>query len=224
MEGPRRWRARPHDTEPMEDSMPDKPTCSIDGCTRVIHSRGWCHAHYKRWWRNGRPDTPHAMLMRGATPEERFRASLKRAANGCLEFTGSINRYGYGNFHISGTAYGKDRKRTGAHRFAYALAFGEIPAGMAVCHRCDNPPCCEPTHLFLGNVSQNNRDKHRKGRDARGLSHGMAKLTPDAVRMIRARYIPRDPLHNLTAIARELGVTKHTVQQVASGHTWRHVQ
>jgi hypothetical protein len=75
--------------------------------------------------------------------------------SGCWEWTGYLKK-GYG-----WTGAGL------AHRKAYALAFGAIPAGMLVCHRCDNPRCCNPAHLWLGTNGDNIRDMARKGR-ARG--------------------------------------------------------
>ena len=83
----------------------------------------------------------------------------------CWEWQGrrGISRYGkpdYGVFKCGGTAYL-------AHRVAYHLFQGEIPPGLLVCHHCDNPACCNPTHLWLGTIFENNRDRSLKGRTAR---------------------------------------------------------
>lgn len=75
----------------------------------------------------------------------------------CAEWTGRRNRGGYGLTRACG-------KPLLAHRQAWAIAFGPIPDGLCVLHRCDNPPCCEPTHLFLGTRADNMRDMALKGR------------------------------------------------------------
>ena len=80
----------------------------------------------------------------------------------CWEWIGSKYTVGYGQFSIP--VDGRNRTMVGAHRFAWALAFGKTPKGMFVCHHCDNPPCVRPDHLFLGTHTENIRDMLRKGR------------------------------------------------------------
>lgn len=89
------------------------------------------------------------------------------AANGCIEWSGGKFRSGYGNAWDPQT-----QKAWKAHRLAYDRLVGKIPEGLLVCHRCDNKPCVNPDHLFLGTVLDNVRDKISKGRDARGETHG----------------------------------------------------
>lgn len=84
----------------------------------------------------------------------------------CLEFTGCRNADGYGTLRVRG-------KMTKAHRFSWELVYGRVPKGLLVCHRCDNPPCCNVEHLFLGTVADNNRDRHSKGR-TQNLESGRA--------------------------------------------------
>lgn len=96
------------------------------------------------------------------TAQERLRASLAPASNGCLEWTGK-SRAGGGDYG----ALWVDGRTELAHRFAWRLAHGRIPEGMVICHHCDNPLCCNVDHLFLGTVADNNADKMRKGRDNR---------------------------------------------------------
>jgi len=93
-----------------------------------------------------------------AKTEARFWAKVRLGSPGeCWEWTASRNATGYGQFCFGGT------KRR-AHRVAYALTHGEIPAGMCALHRCDNPPCVNPAHLFLGTQEDNNADRDEKGR------------------------------------------------------------
>jgi hypothetical protein len=91
------------------------------------------------------------------TPQERFERRLVLMPDGCLEWTGYRLPKGYGTIRIAG-------KNVYAHRFAWALAHVPIPTGQWVLHHCDNPPCCEPTHLFLGTNADNVADKMAKGR------------------------------------------------------------
>ncbi len=85
----------------------------------------------------------------------------------CLEHTTTRDRNGYGvtNVNIGGRYYAIK-----AHRFAYELAFGPIPSGLSVLHHCDNPPCINPAHLFLGTRADNAADKAAKGRVRNGNS------------------------------------------------------
>lgn len=117
------------------------------------------------------------------------------------------------------------RKTWQAHRLAWTLLFGPIPEGLSVCHRCDNPPCVNPSHLWLGTALDNARDKVQKGRmrrgDSRGERNGHAKLTEDQVRVIRQRVKAGE---TQTALAAEYGVHLITVSQLVRRLTWRHVE
>jgi hypothetical protein len=84
---------------------------------------------------------------------------LVETDTGCWEYTGAMDSGGYGSIGI--TTGQSDR----THRVSWRLHYGEIPAGMFVCHTCDNRPCCRPDHLFLGTVQDNNADRDAKGRN-----------------------------------------------------------
>lgn len=132
---------------------------------------------------------------------------------GCILWTGAKNsRTGYGRLRYDGG-------RMLAHRVAYTLKFGPIPEGMQVLHKCDNPYCVAPDHLFLGTNADNVADKVSKGRQARnfGEKHPSAKFTEDVIRVIRAD----NRLHKV--IAREYGCCRSTISYIKAKKLWPHV-
>lgn len=121
----------------------------------------------------------------------------------------------YGMFQV------KKRQGFRAHRFSWELTYGPIPKGMLVCHECDNPPCVNPEHLFLGTNLDNNRDMAMKKRAVgrKGDSSPRAKLTWDKVSEIRHRYA--DGGITRTKLAKEYNVSKATVGRIIEGRTWK---
>lgn len=85
---------------------------------------------------------------------------LSETDTGCWEYTGALDSKGYGAIGTGGRGV-SDR----THRVSWRLHRGPIPPGMFVCHSCDNPPCCNPDHLFLGTIQDNNADREQKGRN-----------------------------------------------------------
>lgn len=104
-------------------------------------------------------------------------------------------------------------------RLMWTLCYGPIPAGMSVCHSCDNTQCINPLHLWIGTHKENMEDRARKGRNAdhRGTNNGRAKLTPDQVRAIRASDRPGIEL------AREHNITNTAVTNIRLRKTWIHI-
>ena len=173
--------------------------------------------------------------------EERFWSHVDRSGGpeACWLWTAYRQRAGYGQFD-----------HTSAHRFSLELRLGRaIGPGMFACHRCDNPPCVNPAHLFEGSAQDNVADRHAKRRDAIGLWNGRVTHPERTVRgdLHPARRIPgfragtRNGRHRLTEddvriirqrlaagvrwidIAVEFGVAKPTVSHIAAGRTWQHV-
>lgn len=108
-----------------------------------------------------------------------------------------------------------------AHRVSYEIHYGPIPDGLLVCHDCDNPPCVNPTHFFLGTMTDNMNDMFSKGRNAIGERMGTAKLTDADVKKIRELYESR--YGSYAEIGRLFGVTDGTVHLIVTRQTWRHI-
>lgn len=148
---------------------------------------------------------------------ERFWSNVdKRGPDECWSWTASINarRDGYGRFWIKRVEY-----RT--NRMAYWLHYGVDPADQDACHTCDNPPCCNPAHLFKGTRAANLEDMTRKKRRVYGEQHGIAKLTREQVAEIKRLYVPRKV--GCYQLADRFGVTEMTIHKIISGKTWRDV-
>lgn len=142
-------------------------------------------------------------------------------ASGCWEWNGSRTekRGGYGQVSVGGRS-GKVMK---AHRLAYMRWVGEIPAGMFVCHHCDNPPCINPDHLFIGTNRDNHNDMTKKGRgfvpiSLRGEKSNSAKLTEADVKTIRYKIATGV---SISQIGREYGVTKQAIWRIKERKTWK---
>jgi len=149
------------------------------------------------------------------TLEERFWRHVHKT-DSCWLWVGSKNQQGYGNISI-GRVQGKSRCML-APRLAWKIANGDIPEGLHVLHSCDNPPCVNPEHLWLGTQTDNNRDMRNKGRNPRPY----AKLTESQVRDIRALYWEStEPVYYVPRLASEYGVTDDCIWSVVRFRDWR---
>lgn len=123
----------------------------------------------------------------------------------CWEWNCSAQKWGYGWLRIKGKNYL-------AHRLAYEFVHGEIPQGLHVLHKCDNPPCCNPNHLFLGTQADNVEDMKVKGRGRKSV------LSPEQREEIKEMYFTQGCTQK--EIAEHLGLRKHLVQRAISHRYW----
>lgn len=137
----------------------------------------------------------------------------------CWEWKGS-KKNGYGHTIIGSRTDGT-RKSIAAHRLSYETFVGPILDGMEVCHRCDNPCCVNPEHLFLGTRQDNVDDREAKGRNhpPKGNKNGMAKLTEADV--LSARFERSKIGTSYQKLANKYGVSKKTIQNAVNGKTWK---
>lgn len=137
--------------------------------------------------------------------------------SGCYLWHGATNAQGYPRIRWRG-------KVLLAHRAAYEVHYGVAPGPLLVCHKCDNPSCVNPSHLFLGTPLDNNRDRSRKGRSARliGENHPGVVLTDAQVISIRAEYRRGSHEHSTTALARRYGVAQGTIWMIVNGRLRKH--
>lgn len=145
-----------------------------------------------------------------------FRESINKIPRGCWEWVGHRFWSGYGRIYI------KPKYRR-AHRVSWEIKHGEIPKGMCVCHKCDNPACVRPSHLFLATHAENMIDKKNKNRAYRmkGVEHHQCKLTEKQVREIRKKYVPYKMSTN--KLGKIYGVSKATIQAIISSKSWTHL-
>jgi hypothetical protein len=164
----------------------------------------------------------YALIRDEAWLEERVsKVQVIDGLTPCWEWTRARVR-GYGQF---GVRRAGKQKMVRAHRFSWELYNGPIPEDLCVLHRCDNPPCCNPEHLFLGTMLDNMRDMALKGRQnyvgqPKGEQHNKAKLTEKAVLDIRFRWKGG---RTTEMLAKEYGVSGSTVRRIGRGVLWRHI-
>jgi|SRR5688572_195378 len=140
-----------------------------------------------------------------------------RSLDECWVWKAGCDTEGYGNFSLNG-------KQINSHRVAWEQTYGRIPRGKHVLHKCDNPPCCNPGHLFLGNPLMNARDRTKKERSTKGQVRGQEiwsnKLKEQEVTRIRHKRTLGCTLRDLAA---EYGVDHTTIWEICKRRIWKHI-
>lgn len=215
-------------------------TCSRPGCARPIHNGGLCLPCLRGAIRRTKPSDDRKCVNDGCNRRSRNGIRLclpcrtrametghipndarslgrfltwisKQRGDGCWEWKGSIDKHGYSWLTVS-------HKAVRANRFSYQLHYGVIPGDLFVCHRCDNRSCVNPAHLFLGTAVENNLDRDRKGRQARGETSAWHKLTEKEVLEIRSLTSEGE---SDVLVARRFGISRCTVRDIRVRRTWR---
>lgn len=210
----------------MGEDLPDvisaqgRTGCIEEGgtCGKKIVGRGRCRPHYNRWWEKTRAqERPPALNLKSKTPEQRFWGKVdRRSPSDCWPWRGATDTFGHGQFFVS-----PERGKVPAHVYAIELTTGEpCPEGKEGFHHCDNPPCCNPTHIYYGTRQQNVADMHSRGRAQVGSQRTNARLTEANVLLMRQRFAAGEQLKDLAAV---FGIGEGHVSKIVNGLMWKHV-
>jgi predicted XRE-type DNA-binding protein len=152
--------------------------------------------------------------------KDKLLSQIEVREDGCWLFTGGKQSQGYGMIYDA-TKKGNVR----AHIISYTIHVETIPKGLLVLHKCDNPWCVNPEHLFLGTHQDNVDDMRIKGRDAfgenKGEKNGQAKLTEDNVKVIKRLLSTKQ--YTQEQIADMFGVSRKAINMINLHQTWRHI-
>jgi hypothetical protein len=187
-------------------SSPNTPQCSAESKAERKPRPLEKTVHWVEGQEN--PPNPKSVAL--------FWKKVKRGApDECWPWIGYCTKRGYGQIGVRGAVLC-------THRYSYMIAFGPIPTGAVVCHRCDNPPCNNPAHLFVGTQADNLEDCRKKNRanTARGEAAGRTKLTVSQVVEIRSLLRSGVPVRQISP---KFGVTTGPIYAIKKGINWRHL-
>lgn len=195
--------------------------CAVEGCETLARCKGLCDKHYTRTRRHGDVETTLRVSKTETDMDKRLRwygwteRTIRPELGPCWEWNGPRSTANYARISIGGDV------KAQASRVAYEAWVGPIPDGMYMCHRCDNPPCIRPDHLFPGTHTDNMQDAARKNRTCHGEKQGAHKLTAEQVIEICELY-ESTPLYQ-HEIAKMYGISQSHVSILVNGRAWHRV-
>lgn len=198
--------------------------CAFKDCANPAYCRGFCTKHYTRWRMHGDP----SIVKPSHGPVDPWSHIPQGDPDECWEWTGTVNKDGYGQFRLN-------EKTWIAPRWVLTQKVGPLKPGEVTRHDCDNPLCCNPSHLRRGAPRDNTRDmvnrnrhisgdRHWTKRDAtqvQGVNNGEAKLTESQVVAIRDSYAAGGVTQ--TILAEQYGVTQNLISKIVRRRIWRHI-
>ena len=197
--------------------------CTVDGCDKPgPYVRKMCNMHYTRFKRG--VDLNKPVERRGLSLSERIWQYVDVVDfDQCWEWKAHRTEQGYGR------GSDENNRSVAAHRFTYESFWNKKLLGLA-CHTCNNPPCCNPFHIYDGTYSTNALDAVHAGTAnflrsdlprARGETHGRAKMTDEKVREMRRLYAEGKATQK--QLAEQFGIGQSKVSGIVRHKTWRHV-
>lgn len=189
----------------------DEAMCSVTGCENIRYVRGLCSKHYQRYMAHGDADGGLWELFNNK--RDAFMSRVSKTSDGCWAWVGAINSNGYGVFRYRGV-------RHYAHRASLMILTSNFDRRLQVNHKCDNPKCVNPNHLYQGTQKQNIGDMISRGRiDRRGDRAHYRKLSASQVRAIRRR----DGATSRRSLATKFGVSIFTIRDIQQRRSWEHI-
>ena len=190
-----------------------KERCSVSSCDRPVYAKGLCNRHWQRVRKTGSYLDEDLKNDSQLSVKERLEKNGIVKENGCIEWAKHKDVDGYGVISVG-------NRPQYVHRVAHEIYIGPIPPGMLVCHKCDNPSCFNPEHLFLGSSKDNLQDMVKKGRKPRGEKVHNSKLTEKQVKEIKARLQEGE---KVSQIAKDYPVHGRAIRLISAGINWKHV-
>lgn len=152
------------------------------------------------------------------TNQERFLSKIYKKSD-CWIWKGFVDKDGYGTFCLRNKDGSHQNER--AHRASWILKNGKIPGNLYILHKCDNPSCVRPSHLFLGTAKDNYTDSASKKRNIFGERNPSSKLTEENVRYIRSFYTGKRG--QVPFLSRKFNVSVHPIWMIVKNRTWKHL-
>lgn len=191
-------------------------TCLVNSCSRKHYAKGFCEKHYQRTKKGHNPLTERSIFE--LSEKERFLSKVDvRSDDQCWPWLAGIKSkktgFTYGSYYFRS-------KHDLAHRASYYIFNGDIPEGMFVCHKCDNPICVNPNHLFIGFPVDNTQDKFIKGRANMPKGEQRSKVLKDSD-VIAIRDMAQTMSYKEIALL--FPISPSSIRDIIKIRTWKHI-